>query len=198
MKAILNGKIYEWDEVSKAESHNISDRKLCLTHEWINASLRFEKVFDNGHSVSVSIEERHDMVHRSSLGDEHFGRKWGGGYGGIRFCCNCKLIDCIHFWEEVVDDDTWKSCEHEWGGGLTRSDNNNGAEWRCQKCGAEYRFMCGHGGSLYVCDPCYKAVTDNMIKECGTLEVYLSAHCSAPNVPVIKKCVHCERKIRVR
>jgi hypothetical protein len=181
----LYGTLYEWDERSIAVTHNIARRDLCLTHKWINASLYFGKG-----NIHISIEERHD--------DEHFGKKWGTGYGGIRFCEKCKLIDCIHFWEDQPpEDEAWKSCKHIWSGGLTRSYDNNGAEWGCNKCGASYRFMCGHGGSLYVCDPCYKKSIDNMINEAGTLEKYLSQHCNAPRRPVIRKCVHCEKRIRI-
>ena len=185
MKELLYGDEYEWDERAVAEIHNIAKREFCFVHNWINASLCFSKG-----NVSVSIQERHD--------DEYFGKQWGTGYGGIRFCKNCKEIDCIHFWEEEIEKNkSWKSCEHNWVGGLTRSTDNNGAEWVCSKCGATYRFMCGHGGSLYVCGPCYKLVTDNMINECGSLDRYLSEHCSAPWIPVIRKCVHCGYRIRI-
>ena len=72
------------DEKSVAESHNILDKKFCLKHDWINASLRWEK---NGYSVDIE-----------SLKDWS-GKKWGTGYGAIRFCRKCKKIDCIHYWD---------------------------------------------------------------------------------------------------
>lgn len=187
MKITLYGKDYEWDEEAISESHNISNRKICLSHDWINATLRFERKTSNGF-MSVSIEERHD--------DEHFGRRWGG-VGGIRFCQKCKLIDCIHFWKDTVEDNSWKLCEHDWSGGLIRSDDNNGAEWRCLKCGAVYRFTCGHGGSLYVCDSCFKWFITKAEEEAGSLYKYLSSRCWKPEVPVIKTCIHCYKRIKV-
>jgi len=86
--------------------------------------------------------------------------------------------------------DFWKTCDHHWIGGLKRSNNHNGAEWRCSRCGAQYRFMCGHGGSLYVCDPCYKSVTDKMTKEAGTLKKYLDLHCFSPSIMTERRRLH--------
>jgi hypothetical protein len=37
------------------------------------------------------------------------------------------------------------SCEHEWAHWF----NNR---WACTKCGAQYQWMCGCGGSMYVCE----------------------------------------------
>lgn len=189
MKIELYGKTYEWDEKSLAETHDISNRKVCLVkHDFINASLHWSKKVKNG-EYHISLE--------NDRKDENFGPPWGK-HGGIRFCKKCKHIDCIHIWEEEKEkDEFWKTCEHSWGGGLTRSENNNGAEWWCHKCGAIYRFMCGHGGSLYVCDPCYKNSMENMIKEEGTVEKYLSKNCFSPELPFIKTCKICNRRIRM-
>ena len=190
MKIELYGKIYEWDEKSVAETHNISNRKVCLVHHnFINANLHWSKKVPSG-EYHISLQNNGE--------DERFGSPWGRGYGGIRFCKNCKYIDCIHIWEDEKEkDESWKICNHSWHGGLARSYNNNGAEWICNKCGAVYRFMYGHGGSLYVCDPCYKASIERMTQQGGTLEKYLSEYCCSPRLPFIKTCVICKRKIRI-
>jgi hypothetical protein len=188
MKIELYGKTYEWDEEIKSETHNISTKKLCLVHNFINASLHWSKKVPSG-EYHISLQNDEEI--------RRFGPSWGGR-GGIRFCKNCKEIDCIHIWEDDKEkDESWKTCDHSWGGGLTRSDNDNGAQWWCYKCGAVYRLMCSHGGSMYVCNSCYKATMNNMAKEEGTVENYLSKHCWSEGIPTIKTCTICKRKIRI-
>ena len=70
-----------YDEESKSVIQSINNRKFCFSHKWINASLRWDK---NNYSISIENEQK----------------KWGFGYGGIRYCEKCKKIDCIHLWDE--------------------------------------------------------------------------------------------------
>lgn len=87
-----------YDEKAEALSVNIAKRRLCLKHDWVNASLHWSKQVEiktegeksSGSCYHISIE---------SLARENFNSEWGIGYGGIRFCKNCKQIDCIHLWE---------------------------------------------------------------------------------------------------
>jgi len=73
-----------YDEEAKAELHDISNRKRCWRHEFINASLKWEsRKLDNGSYYLIDIKNK-------------------GGYGEIRFCRHCKLIDCIHDWDNVT------------------------------------------------------------------------------------------------
>jgi hypothetical protein len=82
-----------YDEKAEAKLMHINARKMCFKHKFINASLNWRKGdFEKGPYWSIAIEERHD--------DPLFGKAWGIGYGGIRFCVNCKIIDCIHIWGE--------------------------------------------------------------------------------------------------
>lgn len=74
-----------FDEKAEALLMNIRDRRLCVKHNWVNASLCWEK--DNR---SISLENT----------SPQFPPAWGGGYGGIRYCRKCKEIDCIHYWDE--------------------------------------------------------------------------------------------------
>ena len=53
-------------------------------------------------------------------------------------------------------------CVHKW-------DHPYMAKWFCRKCFAEYNWMCGHGGSAYICNPCY----DAFIKENSPVEEFL-------------------------
>lgn len=94
-----------FDEKSEALSCNISYRTLCLTHKWINASLHFER-----DKFFVSME---------APAKENFNREWGMGYGGMRYCRNCKLIDCIHLWDEKkhyeIEQGKYYSLHHDIG-----------------------------------------------------------------------------------
>ena len=83
-----------WDEKAEAVSHDIANVKLdwrvpwlLHRHTFINGSLRFER--DN---YLICLEAPKTELRPA----------WGGGYGGIRYCINCKLIDCIHLWESTV------------------------------------------------------------------------------------------------
>lgn len=78
-----------YDEKAEAVIYNISDRQACWwrRHAFVNASPQWEAIRYTDHAlVSVPLE----------------GLGAGGGYGGIRFCRRCKLIDCIHRWSSEV------------------------------------------------------------------------------------------------
>jgi len=72
-----------YDDKAEDLTADISDRKHCLRHQFINASLHWG-LWAKGF-VPLEAENR-----------PRFHRAWGSGYGGIRFCKNCKQIDCIH------------------------------------------------------------------------------------------------------
>jgi len=80
-----------WAEKAEARTYDINTRSLCLKHDFTNASLHWGKI------VSEDREGKIAEWHMALAGE-----KWGGGYGGIRFCKRCRHIDCIHSWE-----DTW-------------------------------------------------------------------------------------------
>lgn len=170
----LYGKIYEWDEQAEAVTMNIRDRKTCFSHDWVNGSLHFE-VGELGHGGAyISLE---------SDAKPNFNPEWGRSYGGIRYCRKCKQIDCIHLWEPAPpEDESWRECKHEWN-------QKSRGSWLCQKCGARYSWMCGCGGSGYVCDRHYEEIR-------GTVEAELDEKCWGPAVPHIQKCRVCSRKIR--
>lgn len=80
-----------FDETHLAMQYDISDRKFCLKHVFINALLKFEKG-----NYCVDIWQRHTL---DDCWTNYGLREWGAPYGGIRFCKKCKLIDCIHRWD---------------------------------------------------------------------------------------------------
>ena len=105
VKVILEVKNIEglYDERAEAVTLDISNRCLCFKHKFINASLYWEKEIidtpserDKGsgrlYSVSLECPER-----------KGFNYEWGMGYGGIRVCRNCKLIDCLHYFNNEVE-----------------------------------------------------------------------------------------------
>lgn len=61
------------------------------------------------------------------------------------------------------------NCKHEWL-------HPYEGRWYCPKCGAYYNWMCGCGGSEYVCQTHYNTFIADAIKECGTLEKFLAKH----------------------
>lgn len=77
-----------YDEKSEAVLHNILNRKRCWNHNFINGSLHFEKSVDEKTYYSITLESVAST----------FNPEWGTGYGGIRYCTKCKIIDCIHMW----------------------------------------------------------------------------------------------------
>lgn len=80
-----------YDEKTEAVIMNISDRKRCWKlHDFINASLCWEKKISEKKHFSIWIESPKTELLSG----------WGQGCGGIRYCRKCKLIDCIHLWEE--------------------------------------------------------------------------------------------------
>jgi hypothetical protein len=102
-----------YDEKSEAVIMNINSRKLCFKHNFINASLRWESKHDEKDSYcSINLE---------SEARENFNPEWGRGYGGIRYCKNCKLIDCIHVFNNTI---TYK----------IETDEFSGAEYCISKC----------------------------------------------------------------
>lgn len=188
MKANYYGKDYEWDEEAIAENHNIRNKRFCFKHDWINASLRFE-------ITTPKTSTNESGCYYISL--ECWGHEtpfpvsgWGFGYGGIRFCKNCKDIDCIHLWEpEEPKDESWKNCLHEWHcHGLTG--------YQCCKCGADYSWMCGCGGSMYVCSNHYDEHL-KMVKNGGGIVNFLKTRAFAPRLPHIRTCKICRRRVKI-
>jgi len=84
-----------YDEKCEAVLHNIVSIEHCWKHKFINGSLRFEKA---GYFIGLESEAK-----------PNFNPEWGTGYGGIRYCKTCKLIDCIHLWETTSDYRMWLS-----------------------------------------------------------------------------------------
>jgi hypothetical protein len=78
-----------WDEESEARLYNIANRKRCLHHNFVNASLLWEPTKSNPKRFSIKLESP----------KSEFTCEWGVGYGGIRLCSQCKTIDCIHLWD---------------------------------------------------------------------------------------------------
>lgn len=91
-----------YDERAQAVQCNINERLRCFSHHWINASLQWESDLKKvGFQTSVSLE---------CPKRQNFNYAWGAGYGAIRFCKKCKLIECIHDFDNpteyrrVIDD----------------------------------------------------------------------------------------------
>lgn len=84
-----------YDEKAEAILSHINDRKKCVwKHDLVNASLYWgSKKDDKGSYFSINLESPKSQ----------FSCAWGMGYGGIRYCKRCKLIDCIHLWEEELE-----------------------------------------------------------------------------------------------
>jgi len=102
-----------YDERAEAVTMQINRKCFCIKHEFINASLRWEKQIldtrdhekESGRLYSVSLE---------SPERPNFNYEWGTGYGGIRFCKRCKFIDCIHCFKgeieyHIIQDDFYYS-----------------------------------------------------------------------------------------
>jgi len=85
----------------------INDRRVCTKHNFINASLKWEKPISKERIVLINFEAELK---------EGFHPEWGSGYGGIRYCKNCKIIDCIHLWKQhkiyVVNHNKFRSTEY--------------------------------------------------------------------------------------
>ena len=173
MITTIYGKTYEWDEESAATLYNITDVKYCLFHNFVNASLHFGKTTEEGeYSISLQADRK-----------PNFNPEWGTGYGGIRFCTRCKKIDCIHLWEDQPQpDEAWKTCDHEWL-------HPNKTQWKCRRCGAQFNWMCGCGGSMYVCDKHYQESYESLL-------IDRDSRCWGPSVPNIKTCRICQRRIK--
>ena len=70
----------KFDEESEALTCNIGDRKLCLKHDYVNASLHYQK---NG--------RYHFDIFRNN-----------GNGGSVRYCKRCKKIDCVHIFDKTI------------------------------------------------------------------------------------------------
>jgi hypothetical protein len=80
-----------YDEKAEAITCNINQRKFCLTHDFVNASLHWQDKSDR-YSLQMEAPAR-----------DGFNYEWGMGYGGIRYCRTCKLLDCIHNFSETME-----------------------------------------------------------------------------------------------
>ena len=80
--------------------------------------------------------------------------------GGTAVCTKCakNRSDEIEkrntLWYTPLNSKKDPSCKHEWV-------HPHHGRWYCPKCGATYNWMCGCGGSAYVCQTHY----DEFIKE---------------------------------
>lgn len=88
-----------YDEKSEAVLMNINARNptlRCLLgkHDFINASLYWSK--NKNRSIDISSPGYKNK-------DGKIYGAFGIGYGGIRYCRQCKTIDCIHYWDEKTE-----------------------------------------------------------------------------------------------
>ena len=131
-----------YDVVAEATMHHINTRKRCLKHNFINASLYWESAHDPDDRSHWSIDLREQ--------EEGF-----GGTGRIRFCVNCKMISCMHKWEDPT---TTYVLEH---GKFYQEEIIVG---KCARCGLRVMY-----GGCGVCKPTPDAwnVIDTVAKEMG-------------------------------
>jgi len=94
---------------------------------------------------------------------------WAQHGGGISVC-----VRCVKNRKSEID----RHNEIYWGNSSKKKDPNCPhvwhhpfpGRWFCAGCGAGYRWMCGHGGSEFVCDPCY----GDFIVRAGNLNQFLA------------------------
>ena len=101
---------------------------------------------------------------------------WSIPGGGQAVCKKCKKhrmkeIDKHNepYHRNAGDKKKDLNCKHQW---MHPAFNM----WFCSKCNAVYRFMCGCGGSEYVCGAHHLSHQEMMIKEEGSSEKYLNKH----------------------
>lgn len=58
------------------------------------------------------------------------------------------------------------NCDHEWS-------HLEPSRWYCTKCGATYQWMCGCGGSCFVCRKHYDDFISDAIEKYGSVEEFL-------------------------
>ena len=87
-----------YDEKSKAVTMHISKRQRCFRHSFINGSLYWESPHEENADSYFHISVECPVSQKEN---PPYIVEWGTGYGGIRYCEKCKLIDCIHLWDEA-------------------------------------------------------------------------------------------------
>lgn len=92
----------------------------------------------------------------------------GGGKPICKKCAKSRMEEINEHNEQLKGNPNKKKdtkCKHEW---VHPSLN----VWHCTKCGAHLSWLCGCGGSEYVCQKHY----DKLIKENQPIEKYLAKH----------------------
>ncbi len=95
----------------------------------------------------------------------------GGGRAVCKKCAKTKRKEIDEHNIPYVSNGGMKDidCKHEWM-------HPNPNIWFCSKCKAIYRWMCGCGGSEYVCEKHHLPHQEIMKKEEGSVESYLAKH----------------------
>ena len=97
---------------------------------------------------------------------------WATHGGGRAICYKClknrmpeiKRHNSLYY--RSNDEKKDPNCEHKWV-------HPYPARWCCTKCTAEYNWMCGCGGSQYVCETHYESFKKHMIEKYDSIEQYL-------------------------
>ncbi len=98
---------------------------------------------------------------------------WERAGGGTAVCTKCakERKEEIDVHNEIYIGSHKKkkdpNCDHSWT-------HPYPARFYCIRCGATYNFLCGCGGSAYVCSKHHEEFVRNAVKEEGSLENYLS------------------------
>lgn len=122
-----------WDEKAEALSCNINKRVFCWKHNWINASLRWGGTLDNYHVEICEVRGKDST-----------------GYGTIRFCKKCKLIDCMHWWK------TETTYEIDWNKYYSETTTVK----LCSRC--NLRINTGGGGQCHPSEEASKLISEVM------------------------------------
>ena len=94
---------------------------------------------------------------------------WATHGGGISVCKRCAKK-----FKDHIDKHNWlyhgkpgakidRDCDHEWGEPYP-------GRFYCHKCHGQFNWMCGCGGSMYVCPEHY----ESFMKKIGDLDEYLA------------------------
>lgn len=100
---------------------------------------------------------------------------WERDGGGTAVCTKCaeERNEEIAVHNEIYVGNPKKkkdpNCDHSWT-------HPYHGRFYCIRCGATYNFLCGCGGSSYVCSKHHAEFIESAIKEEGTLEKYLAKH----------------------
>ena len=98
---------------------------------------------------------------------------WQWNAGGSAICDKCVKTNADTIRRHNADyyrqsgEKKDPSCLHDWAHPFP-------ARWSCRKCHAEYNWMCGHGGSAYVCETDYRAFLEKALAGHGSVEAFLA------------------------